>query len=145
MDILESSPHDDDSAQGPEDLEQDDTWNHPRTLGLTALALAVLALFGAGAMRGSSYTLLLSHGGFEQQGDTNNLLIAGAFVSAALALIPVVLARLGLARLVPDDGPWAGHVLRAAFLLGALALVLDVVRALMAVANSDAGPLQVLF
>ena len=142
MDILESNAYGDDPDPAP---EQDDTWTHPKTLGLTALALAVLALFGAGAMRGASYTLLLGDSGFQPQDDTKHLLIAGAFVSAALALIPVLLARLGLARLVPDDGPWAGHVLRAALLLGGLAVLLDLVRALMALVNGDLSTIQVLF
>ena len=141
MNILESSTAGDEPDETP---DQDDTWNHPKTLGLTALVLAVLALFGAGAMRGASYTLLLADGGFQPQDDTKNLLIAGAFVSAVLALVPVLLARLGLSRLVPDDGPWAGHVLRAALLLGALAVVLDVVRGLLAVANGDVSSIQVL-
>ena len=143
MDILENNAHDG-GAPGPVE-PGDDTWRHPKTLGLAALALAVLCLFGAGSLRGSAYTLLLNDDGFG--GDPTqhkNYLVAGTFLSAAFALIPVVLAKVGLSRLVPDDGEWAGHVLRAALLLGALAVLLDVVRALLAIANDDPSAIQIL-
>jgi hypothetical protein len=135
-------PHD----EQPDDLlsEGDDTWRHPKTLGLAALALAVLSLLGAQALRGSSYTLLISHESVDPT-QNRNLLLGGAFLTALFALVPVLLAKLGLDRLVADDGPWAGHVLRAALLLGGLSFAVHVVRALLAVAAGDQVGFTVLY
>lgn len=142
MDILENNA---DGGYDPDPVEADDTWRHPKTLGLIALVLATLCLFGVGSLRGSAYTLLLKRNGLEDVvTSSKSYLVAGTFLSAAFALIPVVLAKIGLSRLVPDDGEWAGHVLRTAFVLGALAVVLDLVRALLAIGNHDPSSIQVL-
>ena len=143
MDILENNA---DDGSDLDLVEGDDTWGHPKTLGLIALTLATLCLFGVSSLRGSAYTLLLNHHELAADALTRskNYLVAGTFLSAAFALVPVVIAKIGLTRLVPSDGEWAGHLLRAAFFLGTLAFVLDVVRALLAIANNDPTAVQIL-
>jgi hypothetical protein len=144
VDILENGAYDDGSAPEGEVVDQDDTWRHPTTLGLTALALAVLSLIGARAVSGTTYTLLIAHESTDPT-QNKNLLVGGAFLTAVFALLPVVLAKLGLDRLVPDDGPWAGHVLRAGLVLGGIAFALHLVHALLALAADDSVGLQFLF
>ncbi len=131
------SPPGDDEAWD----DGDDTWRHPATLGLTALVLAILSLIGASVFRGAAYTLAFAphdNGMGEVVGDSKSYVVAGAILTTAFALIPALLARAGLRRLVPSDASWAGHLLRAAFLLAVLSLVLHAVLVLVAV-NSGPG------
>ena len=136
MDILEngSDEHGDD-AGAPDEETTLETFLHPGVLGLTALVLAVLSLFGAAVLRGSSYTLMFV-GVRNVLEDDRGPLVAAGLVTALIALLPVLIARLGIGRLVPDDAAWCGHVLRSAYLLGALSFVLALVRVLLVAAAS---------
>jgi hypothetical protein len=110
----------------PGDDRDDLTWTHPATLAVASLALAILSLMGAAVFRGALYTLIWApeSQGLGQGGDTPGFMVAGGFLTAAFALLPLWLARRGLASWVPADGPWPAHLLRAAVLLGGLSLVL---------------------
>jgi hypothetical protein len=133
--------------QPVEDLEEDDTWRHPGTLAVSALVLAVLSLIGAQVFRGSVYTLPFAphDNGIGEIVGHRDYLVAGAFVTAAFALLPISLAKLGLGRLVPSDRDWMGDLLRAAMVLGVISLVLHTTQALLALKVSDTNISQLLF
>lgn len=113
---------------------------------MTAIVLAVLSLLGAQVFRGAAYTLPFAphDNGLGQVVGSPDYLVAGAFLTAAFALLPIAIAKAGLRRLVPGDGNWVGHLLRAALLLGVLSLVLRTIQALLAMAVSSSGIGQLL-
>jgi hypothetical protein len=118
----------------PDDVTDHDlSWAHPSALAVASVVLATLSLMGASVFRGPAYTLTLADISVVGSGSTggNGYLVAGAFLTAAFALLPLLMARRGLRRLVPDDGPWTDHLLRAAFLLAGVSLALHLVLAVL--------------
>ena len=126
--------------------EGDDTWRHPSTLAVTALVLAVLSLLGSQVFRGSVYTLPFAphDNGLGEIVGNKDYRVAGAFLTAAFALLPLFMAKAGLRRLLPSDGGWSGHLLRSAYLLATVSLVLHTLQALMALKVSDSAVLQLV-
>ena len=112
--------------------EPDLTYGHPGTLAVASLVLSVLSLLGAGVFRGAAYTLpLADFAGVSGAGQSKGYLVAGLLLSAAFALLPLLMARKGLSTWVADDGAWAGHLLRAAVLLSIVSLLLHLVVAVL--------------
>jgi len=142
--MIENAHPDDPDLTTEYDEGGDDTWQHPKALGICALVLAVLTMFGTQIFRGSAYTLPFAP---DRGGDVpgSDYYTAGAFLTVLFAFVPVLLAKLGLARVVPDDGPWAEHVLRAAYVLGLVSLVLHLVQALLALQAGDNPTLRILY
>jgi hypothetical protein len=126
---------------GPED-EADLTWGHPSTLAIASLVLAFLSLQGASVFRGIVYTVGFASSS-DALGDTSQsgkgYVIAGGLLTAAFALIPLVLARSGLRRVIASDGTWTGHLLRAAFGLSVLSLLLHLLSATIAITTEPTG------
>jgi hypothetical protein len=125
---------------GEPDEVDDLTWSHPSTLAVAALVLAVLSLLGAAVFRGTAYTSAFAdprnYASYDTDGATD-WVVSGAFLTAAFALVPLVLALMGLRKVVADDGRWTPHLLRGAALLAAVSLVLHLLLAVIA-ATSDA-------
>jgi hypothetical protein len=115
------------------------SWGHPSTLAVMSFALAVLVLLGAQLFRGVLYAapFLPSQDGSGGSGGTTTVIVAGSFLSAAFALLPLLLAVRGLRLLVPDDPGWAGPLLRAAAALAGIALALRLVLAILATTADD--------
>jgi hypothetical protein len=124
---------------GEPDEVDDLTWSHPSTLAIASVVLASLSLLGASVFRGIAYTASFADGNAFANTDTEggvNTVVAGAFLSAAFAVIPLVLALVGLRKVVPTDGRWTPHLLRAGALLAGLSLLLHLVLAVI-VAGAD--------
>lgn len=128
---------------GPEaDAEYDDETggllSEPSTLAFIAFPLAVLVLLGAQVFRGVTYTLAFStsddtSGG----GGSTGYIVAGAFLSAAFALVPLLVGLRGLQRVIPADPAWVSGLLRASVVLGSLALGLRLLAALILAVKID--------
>jgi len=126
--------------------EGDLTWSHPATLGLTALVLTAVLLLTTGVLTARGYTAgILPGTRIGDDGGVDNaykhFAVASTLLSALFFVIPLYLVRKALDQLVPSDGAWVGHVVRAATLLSGLVLVLGLIRVLIAV-TSDASSSQ---
>lgn len=121
--------------------DADLTWGHPGTLGLAAFALSILSLMGAAAFRGIAYTAALApdHAVMGGPSGSDGYVVGGAFLSAAFALLPLVLARYALSRVVPSDGAWTGHLVRVAVVLSALSFVLHLVLAVLMMTSGSSN------
>jgi hypothetical protein len=115
-------------------------WLDPATAAFVAFPLAVLCLFGTGALSGVTYTLAFA-GGFSGSGedDPRWYVFAGLLMSALIAAVPYLLARAGLGRV--DDGTawWLPALLRASAALAALAVILRLVSAALTLVDSEFG------
>jgi hypothetical protein len=125
-------------------------WQLPAPLAIFSLALAIMCLEGTQYLRGSTYTNYFVTGGFYSSdgegGPDTGWITVGAFLSAAIALIPLLAAWRGSRRLIDEDPPWVGTTLRAALLLSVLALVLRLAAAVIIATSSDgSGGLQLSF
>jgi hypothetical protein len=129
---------------GGED-EGDLTWSHPGTLGLAALVLVGVLLLTTGVLTARGYTAGILPGTEGDDGgvaeDYKHFAVASTLLSALFFVVPLYLARKALDQLVPGDGAWTAHVVRAAALLSGLGLFLGLVRVLIAV-TSDASSTQ---
>lgn len=139
MDTLSNSPEPievDVSGDDANDL----AFSHPGTLGLVAFVLAILTLMGTRAFEGALYTVAFGphdNGLGEITGSRHAYVVAAAVLAALFALVPLVLARIAQSRLIPDDGVWTAHLVRAATVLGAISFVLAVVRVLVALSLDE--------
>jgi hypothetical protein len=144
-DILGGAPEaDPDLTYGP---TKPGLLSEPSTLAFIAFPLAILTVLGAQVFRGISYTVAFapsSFGAFNGDGSSprasNTYLVAGAFLTAAFSLLPLLLGVRGLRRLIPDDPTWIGSLLRAAIALAGLSFVLRVIAATVVALNADGGP-----
>ena len=143
----------DDPADDDPDLDDGDlTWGHPGTLALLSLFLAYFSFVGARLINGSTYTwaFVTQHESSNPVFGTNTPLndhswqIAGVFITAVVALVPLFVAKAGLSRLVPSDSPWIGHVLRVALVVASVSFALHLLEAVIyvsAVAGNGNNPL----
>lgn len=146
MDLIENG-----SADGGPDVDEPDdddlTWGHPTTLALTSFALSVLVLFGASLLRGGYYTATFAIQNLNSydngRSTRHNWGIAAAIISLAFAVVPLAIAQVGLRRLVPSDGPWTAHLLRAAFVLSVIVVVLRCVLVLISLHDSGQAGLTI--
>ncbi|HUR13214.1 MAG TPA: hypothetical protein VM097_01845 [Mycobacteriales bacterium] len=121
------------------------TWSHPSTLGLTALVVSSLLLITTGVLTGRAYAAGLLPGsggdGGGLENEYRNYALVSSLMSALFFVVPLYLARKALDQLVPADGAWSGHIVRAATLISGLGLLLGLAR-LLVVAVSDPSSAQ---
>lgn len=116
-------------------------FSEPSTLAFIAFPLSILVILGAQVFRGISYTFAMAPSSGlrivsdEQFRQGLSYLSAGAFLSAAFSLIPLAVAYKGLTRLIGDDPPWVGALLRASVVLAGLSFVLHLISAALVTAN----------
>lgn len=127
-DVLGDGPHV--VMDGVEVVDDDLTWGHPGALGVAALVLSVLVLMGAALLQGRLYLvgLLPQENGSPDPDAYQHYARASGVLTFLIALVPLVLARLAWGRVVPSDGQWVNHVVRAAGLLACLGALLSFVR-----------------
>jgi hypothetical protein len=114
-------------------------YGDPATLALIALPLALLCLAGSHALSGLPYALPFAENLETELSDGRAILLVASLLSVVFALVPFVLARRGLARLVSSDSWWIGSVLRAAVVLAAIAVVLRLVLAALVLIDGSGG------
>ena len=116
-------------------------WHSATALALTALPLALLTLWGPALFKGLNYTAQFAPANSVIRGNGGNTatgyLIAGAFLSVAFSLLPMLSALQGLRRLASVDARWVPAALRAAIALSSLSLVLRTVLAIIVVTSQD--------
>jgi hypothetical protein len=146
VDVIENGtePPFSDLPGGPAEVA-DLTWSHPSALAVVSVVLASLSLLGAAVFKGLAYTASFAEGDVFGNADPDGVsfVVAGAFLSAAFAALPLVLALVGLRKVVPDDGRWTPHLLRAGALLAGVSLVLHLVLAVIVAVTDE--PLSGLF
>ena len=76
-------------------------------------------------------------GATSSTGGSTGYVVAGGFLSAAFALIPLLVGLRGLQRVIPADPAWVSGLLRASVVLGSLAFGLRVLSALILAAKVD--------
>lgn len=113
------------------------------SLAFTAFPLAILTVLGAEVFRGLAYTLPFAPsdpGNLDGSSHASSTyIVVAAILSSAFSLIPIGLGRRGLRRLTSDDPTWIAGVLRAAIALGALALALRSVEAVIVIVQLHYG------
>jgi hypothetical protein len=121
-------------------------FSEPTTLAFIAFPLAVLTVLGAQVFRGINYTVALAPSTIDTFSSDSSApkpsttwLVAGAFLTAAFSLLPLMAGLRGLRRLVDEDPPWLGGLLRAAVALAGLTLSLRLVSAVILTLNVDTG------
>lgn len=114
-------------------VEISDDYGAPDVQAVVAIVLAVLALYGFGLLSGTTYVFTALPG--PESIKTRNVL--AALLSAAFALIPVIVGWRASARVLASDPRWIATLARAAVVLGLLALVLRLVLAIVAAGTAD--------
>ena len=114
-------------------VEAGETFGAPEVQSLVAFVLAVLCLGGRGLVQGGNYLFI----SLSAESDLKTRNIVSAVLSAAFTLLPIVLGWRVSARVLATDPRWVAALARAAVILGLLALVLDLVLAVLAAGAQD--------
>ena len=111
----------------------------PATLALIAFPLALLCLSGSDELSGIAYTVPFARDLGSSAAGTQGVLFGGHVLSVLFALVPYVLARRGLSRLVSTDAWWIVPVLRATVVLAVIAMTLRLAATLLVLVDDSYG------
>ena len=115
--------------------EATDGYGAPEVLSLVAVTLAILALLGQGLLNGPLYADIAA-----LSPPTRATRIAGEFLGALLAAVPLLLGLRVVGQRLAEDPRWVSTLARAAILLAGLAFVLRLVLLVLVAVRVQSDP-----
>ena len=121
-----------DDIYDDEDVQVSDSFSTPDVHAVVAFVLSCVSLFGAGVLNGGLYL----YQSIPTDDSIRSRNVVAALLSAAFALVPLILGWRASARVIDSDPRWVPTLARAAVIIALLSAFLRLVLAVLA-AGSD--------